>query len=738
MRFIQNGPSIPDELLIARDEGRVVFFCGAGVSKAKAGLVDFFGLIEKVIQNLRVAKDDQAYRVFEQVRELSLKTEAINLISVDRIFGLLERNFLSKDIELEVAKILKPSADADLSAHKTILNLARTPTGRVRIVTTNFDRLFEKCDSEVNSFIPPRLPDPSHTTELDGIVYLHGRATKNYDGAEGEGFVLSSSEFGRAYLSDGWATNFLQEIIGKYSVVFIGYKADDPPVQYLLEGLSKNVEQFQNIYAFESNASIHAAANWKSKGVNAITYNQNLNHSDLWETLELWALRATNPDEWYQSIVSLAKEKPENLQPYQRGQVAHAVSTLNGARYFSIATDPPPAEWLCVFDPDRRFGSPSHVDISNEQSEYVDPFNLYGLDSDPYPEEIDPQDFATKREKPRYAWDCFALNKFDQQVYTNESYVSARGYLSITPIYLAPRLNKIGLWLGKVCHQPTSIWWAANQTGLHPSIQRVITIEMNTLQTESASEIRKAWMYLFEIWKNTNEVFRDRMINLSRLVKSDGWSTNVVRYFVDTFKPYLKLNYNNWRQPFPPSSDENIRIQNLINLVVKYQVPRNNFVIPPDSLATVVQSFRKNIEHAVALESEIGGFELEHITPIVPNDDSNGSSINSRHGISKYMFYFATLFEQLSEHNASLAQNELANWPTEDYTVFARLRIWACGLEKVVKPEKFEEELAKVSDYAFWNHYHQRDLLVVIANRWSELPIEVQIKIEARLLKGPP
>ncbi len=49
MRFFENGPSIPDELLIARDEGRVVFFCGAGVSKARAKLLDFFRLVEKVI-----------------------------------------------------------------------------------------------------------------------------------------------------------------------------------------------------------------------------------------------------------------------------------------------------------------------------------------------------------------------------------------------------------------------------------------------------------------------------------------------------------------------------------------------------------------------------------------------------------------------------------------------------------------------------------------------------------------
>ena len=32
MQFITNGPDIPDVLLQAHEEGRVVFFCGAGIS----------------------------------------------------------------------------------------------------------------------------------------------------------------------------------------------------------------------------------------------------------------------------------------------------------------------------------------------------------------------------------------------------------------------------------------------------------------------------------------------------------------------------------------------------------------------------------------------------------------------------------------------------------------------------------------------------------------------------------
>jgi len=32
MQFVGHGPDIPDALLQAHEEGRVVFFCGAGIS----------------------------------------------------------------------------------------------------------------------------------------------------------------------------------------------------------------------------------------------------------------------------------------------------------------------------------------------------------------------------------------------------------------------------------------------------------------------------------------------------------------------------------------------------------------------------------------------------------------------------------------------------------------------------------------------------------------------------------
>ena len=51
MQFFSNGPDIPDSLLQAHEEGRVVFFCGAGISR-RAGLPDFGGLVQKLFQKV--------------------------------------------------------------------------------------------------------------------------------------------------------------------------------------------------------------------------------------------------------------------------------------------------------------------------------------------------------------------------------------------------------------------------------------------------------------------------------------------------------------------------------------------------------------------------------------------------------------------------------------------------------------------------------------------------------------
>lgn len=53
MQFVKNGPDIPERLLQLHEEGRVVFFCGAGVSRP-AGLPEFEDLVRRLYKRLEV------------------------------------------------------------------------------------------------------------------------------------------------------------------------------------------------------------------------------------------------------------------------------------------------------------------------------------------------------------------------------------------------------------------------------------------------------------------------------------------------------------------------------------------------------------------------------------------------------------------------------------------------------------------------------------------------------------
>ena len=98
MRFSVDGPDIPDELLVARDEGRVVFFCGAGVSRAKAGLPSFRSLARDVLNDLEGTGNSDSKRLIEAAEEVESKARVSGLFSPDRIFGILERDFLYQSI----------------------------------------------------------------------------------------------------------------------------------------------------------------------------------------------------------------------------------------------------------------------------------------------------------------------------------------------------------------------------------------------------------------------------------------------------------------------------------------------------------------------------------------------------------------------------------------------------------------------------------------------------------------
>ncbi|CAM1654400.1 SIR2 family protein [Bartonella apihabitans] len=736
MRFFADGPSIPDELLWERDEGKVVFFCGAGISIQYAGLPDFFSLANKVAEYLKADKDSAAYQLIHQ-RDGNEKNNVVGgSVSADYIFGLLERDFFQKDIEEAVASALNPEKQDFpkkpdyLKGHKILLDLATGEDRKIRLVTTNFDRLFEQCRENLKIWQPPKLPDPSRVDEMDGIVYLHGLATKDYQGAEGDGFILSTSQFGRAYLAEGWATQFIRQLLDNYTIVFVGYSADDPPVQYLLEALHKMKATHKKIYAFQSDDGEEVINRWKFKGVMPICFPAG-GYDILWKTLEAWAKRARNPDKWYEQVIKKFASNPRTLQPFERGQIAHIVSSSEGAKKFAEAKTVPSAEWLFVFDKFCRYSIPhrSHPFFSDE--DFVDPLSLYGLDSDVLPSSIDPIDDNREREAPSNAWDAFDINQRDQAS-VDEMNIATLKDIALRPI---GRLAQLAIWLTKVLDQPPALCWAAQQSPLSRFVISIISDELVNYSRPIHQLIRQRWQILIDTWKNRAYLSNDQLFPLK---KDRDWNATVIEQFEKLTRPHLFIKSSTHLQPILQKLKVNRKnINQFAPVDIKYPHFDHPLNIPDKWCSAAVKALRRNLEIAISLEKELDRYGRLPLQPIVC-DKEHDAPFERTHYLSGMVIYFAKLFDQLCKIDLSAAKFEFLSWPRDDDIVFAHLRIWAAGKPEIVADDEFGQFISSLSDETIRNCQHEDDLLSILTKCWVNLNNPTRSMIEKRLLENTP
>lgn len=720
MRFIPNGPSIPDELLCARDEGRVVFFCGAGVSLAKAKLPDFMNLTKQVILELGVGKDEPACKLLRADQEIKDKIGE-SVLSIDRIFGLLERDFVDSDIESAVAKTLKLSSLPNLTAHQTMLKLAKTSEGITRLITTNFDRLFEASDPSLPYWYPPKLPN-SNEHEFDGIIHLHGIVNEKYDGADGNGFILSSSEFGHAYLAEGWATQFIKTILEKYIVVFVGYSADDPPVRYLLEALNKRAHTLKGMYAFHCNCDGDAQNAWASKGVEPIVSDD---YPALWESMEAWAVRAENPDQWVQNILKNAQEGPLSMQPHERGQVAHIVTTIEGMRKFALMSEPLPAEWLCVFDSTLRYALPTR-NYWDENSQEIDPFEKYGLDSDTYIF-VDPDNMYSKREVPIDAWNCFSLMDTDKEIFEIHNYSFPMGYRAINMPRLSTRLSLIGEWIVKVADDPITVWWAIRQYGIHPDILKRIHYQFQ----DKNHQVDMLWQNLSKIWLQNDDKDDSKSYEIEENYRKHSWSSSLLLMLMDYYHPVLKVDTGFGYIRFPPI-DQRSNIYDVVNFEINYR-RLLDIEIPDEALVYYVKEFRYVLERIVVLEKTLCGRQSS-IDPINQEADPH-HELSHDDKLSSYVMHFVNLMQRLMEKDISAAKQEFLSWGKDDH-VFAHLSVWISGEVRLFTGSEAANIILELDDDAFWDSYSQRDLLITLKKRWHDYNLKSKKLIEKRILQG--
>ena len=302
--IFRGGPNIPTKLLNLMDDREVVFFCGAGIS-VSTGLPDFAELTQKIWNHFKPSEEEKwAKRYATQ--------EKRGEVDYSRVLGELESEIRREHLRKKITEFLNVPPIGALDLHKALLTLAETEDGGHRLVTTNFDDRFtraaEKSRISVNTHEAPTLP-PIENHGLRSVVYLHGRIKSKESSPS---MVLTTADFGRAYLTERWASRFLAELLRCYHVLFVGYGLNDPIIRYVVDAVAdvkpQNPDAYKDVYALacDDGKEKEVREKWEHKNVKPILYQKGRGkhkHRLLNKTITTLAEMRKRPIEFRRRIV---------------------------------------------------------------------------------------------------------------------------------------------------------------------------------------------------------------------------------------------------------------------------------------------------------------------------------------------------------------------------------------------------------------------------------------------------
>lgn len=306
----QGLPPLPEDLMLARDRGEVLFIVGAGASyPAPSLLPDFKGLVADIYADIDPAMSsaiaavrggtdwDEVTDPLDDRQRTELKFFARG--EYDVVLGMLERRIdgdpgQASTLRIATDKVLKRTTDSN-NLHTSLVRLGQR-FGKTLLVTTNFDRLLgiaaKRAKYSDKSFALGEIPNPSRRTDFTGILHIHGKLSLGNDPASG--LILTDQDFGDFYLRRHTVTSFLYDAARIFHLVLVGYSANDSPVRYLLNAIAADERHFVDLkprYAFVACDPVdqRTPVEWSARGITPIPYDPANSHAALGQTLGEWA-----------------------------------------------------------------------------------------------------------------------------------------------------------------------------------------------------------------------------------------------------------------------------------------------------------------------------------------------------------------------------------------------------------------------------------------------------------------
>lgn len=255
---------------------------------------------------------------------------------LDRFLGQLHHRKVA--VHERAAQLLSPPGSAPNALHSNLLRLFRSGE-RVRLVTTNFDHHFEAAAETLFGKLPDvyRAPALPLGQEFNGIVHVHGSLDRP------SGMVLTDADFGRAYLTEGWARRFLVEVFRRYTVLFVGYSHADVVMNYLARALPADSVAGRFALTEEDGS-------WDLLGIKPIRFDKGSGvdtYKELYDGVHRLAERATRGAlDWQSRMAEIGGRAPP-ADEEANGEVEQALREVHTTRFFTnVARDAEWPKWL--------------------------------------------------------------------------------------------------------------------------------------------------------------------------------------------------------------------------------------------------------------------------------------------------------------------------------------------------------------------------------------------------------
>lgn len=260
---------------------------------------------------------------------------------LDRFLGRLQHHGI--DVHARAAEVLSKGDPQPTQLHHDLLRLC-SDTEQVRVITTNFDLLFDQAavgtyDPQPEVFRAPALP---LGTDFNGIVHVHGVLDHP------DSMVLTDRDFGRAYLTEGWARRFLVELFRSFTVLFVGYSHDDTIMNYLARALPER--ELGKRFALTGKLASDIQ-HWRLLGIEPIIFPQTRKNE--YSSLRKGVSRTVYIFsrgflDWKREIIELANNKPPMLDGEESSLIDEAFKDETKIRFFTEANTP--VEWIRWLD----------------------------------------------------------------------------------------------------------------------------------------------------------------------------------------------------------------------------------------------------------------------------------------------------------------------------------------------------------------------------------------------------